>query len=150
MIYNELAEAKALTFENNAHHVVNVDNIVASSIEGLDIDRSLKVAIYKEARGIISDVYEALAQDTGNDLINYGDFTILSHESPAEVLEQVQDLNVYNIRSLEADINQYYDTFANLSMEGNAQHVAFIDSKGHTRVVRPCLLYTSPSPRDNR
>ena len=78
MIYNELAEAKALTFENNAHHVVNVDNIVASSIEGLDIDRSLKVAIYKEARGIISDVYEALAQDTGNDLINYGDFTILS------------------------------------------------------------------------
>tara|TARA_B100000927_G_scaffold283642_1_gene271612 strand:+ start:332 stop:5911 length:5580 start_codon:yes stop_codon:yes gene_type:complete len=137
MIYNELADAKELTFQNNAHHVVNVDNIVASSIEGLDIDRALKVAIYKEARGVISDVYEALAQDTSNDLINYGDFTILSHESPAEVLEQVQDLNVYNIRSLEADINQYYDTFANLSMEGNAQHVAFIDNKGHTRVVRP-------------
>lgn len=137
MIYNELADAKELTFQNNAHHVVNVDNIIASAIEGLNIDRSLKVAIYKEARGLLSDIYESLAQDTSNDLINYGDFTILSHESPAEVLEQVQDLNVYNIRSLEADINNYYDTFANLSLEGNAKHVAFIDSKGHTRVVRP-------------
>lgn len=137
MIYDELKDAEQLTFDTNTHHVVQIDNLVTTAIEGLDVDRALKIAIYKEARDLISDVYEGLVKDENSTLINYGDFTINSYESPAEALEQVQDLNVYNIRSIEANINNYYDTFANLSLEGNAKHVAFMDSKGHTRVVRP-------------